>query len=292
MAAAKAAEAESHGRPAARAAARRAGRHQGHHRRRGPADDLPFQDPRRQHRQGRRGLRAEAARRRRDRHGQAVDARIRDRRAELRPAVAAGAQSVEPRPSSRRLVVGLGRGRGRRACSRWRSAPTPAAACAIPASCLRHRRAEADLRPGVAPRRLSAVLHARPCRADDAHRRRQCADAAGDRRPRPARSRQRRRGDRPLCAPTSTAACAACASASCAISTRPTCRPIRRSTAALEQVARALQLEGAEVRDVRCRRSASSARSTASSCKARPGRSTVRGCASGRATTASWRAGA
>ena len=85
-----------------------------------------------QHRRGRRGLRAEAARRRRHRHGQALDARVRHRRAELRPAVAAGAQSVEHRPSSRRLVVGLGRRAWPPACSRWRWAPTPAAACAIP----------------------------------------------------------------------------------------------------------------------------------------------------------------
>ena len=43
------------GGPSARAAARRAGRHQGHHRRRRPADDLPFEDPRRQHGDRRRG---------------------------------------------------------------------------------------------------------------------------------------------------------------------------------------------------------------------------------------------
>ena len=49
--------AEIDGRPSARAAARRAGRHQGHHRRRGPADHLPFEDPRRQHGDRRRGLR-------------------------------------------------------------------------------------------------------------------------------------------------------------------------------------------------------------------------------------------
>ena len=136
-----------------------------------------------QHRQGRRGLRAEAARRRRHRHGQALDARVCHRRAELRPAVAAGAQSLEHRPSSRRLVVGLGLGRG------GGSVPDGAGhrhrrQRAQSRELLRHRRAEADLRPGVAPRRLSAVLHPGPYRPDDAHRRRQCADAAGDRRPR------------------------------------------------------------------------------------------------------------
>ena len=84
---------------------------------------------------------------------------------------------VEHRPSSRRLVVGLGLGRRRR--------PVPDGAGhrhrrqrAQSGELLRHRRAEADLRPGVAARRLSAVVHARPCRADDAHRRRQRADAA------------------------------------------------------------------------------------------------------------------
>ena len=93
---------------------------------------------------------------------------------------------------------------------------------------LRHRRAEADLWAGVAPRRLPALLHARPCRADDAHRRRQCADAAGDRRPRPARSRQRRLRRPATTPPTSIAACAICGSASCAISTRSTRRPSPR----------------------------------------------------------------
>ena len=73
---------------------------------------------------------AKAARRRRDRARQALDPRIRDRRPELRPAVAAGAQPVEPGPSSRRLVVGLGRRASPPACSRWRSAATPAAASA------------------------------------------------------------------------------------------------------------------------------------------------------------------
>ena len=129
--AAKAAEAEASRGPAARAAARRAGRHQGHHRCRRPADDLPFQDPAGQPRDRRCRLRRKAARRRRHRARQALDPRVRHRRAELRPAVAAGAQSVEHRPSSRRLVVGLGLGRRRPACSRWRWAATPAAACAI-----------------------------------------------------------------------------------------------------------------------------------------------------------------
>ena len=289
--AAKAAEAEATRGPAARAAARRAGRHQGHHRRRRPADDLPFQDPAGQPRDRRRRLRRKAARRRRDRGRQALDARIRDRRAELRPAVAAGAQSVEPRPSSRRLVVGLGLGRVGR--------PVPDGAGqrhrrqrAQSGELLRHRRPEADLRPGVAARRLPALLHPRPYRADDAHGRRQRADAGGDRRPRSARSRQRGRAERPLCGGLERAV-----------------RDLRvgfirhfheidmpaepEVTAALEHVARTLQLRGRRgARRPSADAWASSARSIASSCKARPGRSTVAGCASGPATTASSRAAA
>ncbi len=48
-----------------------------------------------------------------------------------------------------------------------------------------------------------------------------------------------------------TAACAICGSASCGISTRPICRRIPKSTAALEDVARVLQAEGAEVRTIK-----------------------------------------
>ena len=59
---------------------------------------------------------------------------------------------------------------------------------------LRHRRAEADLWPGVAARRVSAVVHARPCRPADPHGGRQRADAGRDGRARSRRSRQR--GDR------------------------------------------------------------------------------------------------
>ena len=66
-----------------------------------------------------------------------------------------------------------------------------------PASRLRHRRAEADLRAGVAARRVPAVVHARPCRAADPHRGGQRAAAGRDRRPRSGRPGQcRRRGAR------------------------------------------------------------------------------------------------
>jgi Amidase len=63
---------------------------------------------------------------------------------------------------------------------------------------LRHRRPEAHLRPGVAPRRVSALLHAGSCRTADAHRRRQRAAARRNSRPRPARSGQRRGACGPL----------------------------------------------------------------------------------------------
>ena len=158
---------------------------------------------------------------------------------------------VEHRPSSRRLVVGLGLGRRRR--------PVPDGAGhrhrrqrAQSRELLRHRRAEADLRPGVAPRRLSAVLHARPYRADDAHRRGQRADAArrspATIRSIPAAPPSR---DRPLCRQRSIAACAICASASCAISTRSTRRPSPRSRRRSSMSRARLQMEGAEVRDIR-----------------------------------------
>ena len=85
------------------------------------------------------------------------------RRAELRSAVPAGAQSLEPRPFHRRVVVRLGRGRRRRpgahrhGLGHWRLDPRAGLL-------LRHRRAQADLWPGLAARRLSALLHARPLR--------------------------------------------------------------------------------------------------------------------------------
>jgi transposase len=51
---------------------------------------------------------------------------------------------------------------------------------------------KAHLRPRVTPRRVPAVVHARPCRSDDPHGRRQRADAGDDRRIRLTRPRRRR----------------------------------------------------------------------------------------------------
>jgi len=100
MQAAKAAEAEAMTGPVARAAAWRAGRHQGHHRCRGPADHGPFQDLQDNIAaadavcvQKLRGAGAIVL-------GKLSTHEFAHRRAELRPAVAAGAQSVEHRPSS------------------------------------------------------------------------------------------------------------------------------------------------------------------------------------------------
>jgi hypothetical protein len=73
------------------------------------------------------------------------------------------------RSSSRRLVLGI---RGWRCCR-----PVPDGAGqrhrrqrAQPGQRLRHRRAQADLRPDFASWRFPALLHTRPCRTADAHR--------------------------------------------------------------------------------------------------------------------------
>ncbi len=122
---------------------------------------------------------------------------------ELRSAVPAGAQSVEPGPSSGRLIVGLRRRRLRRAVSvgpRLRHRRFGAQS----GQRLRHRRAEADLWPGVAARRVSAVVHARSCRPDDPHGGGQRPAAGRDRRPRSGRPRQcghRRAAFRPHAGP-------------------------------------------------------------------------------------------
>ena len=89
----------------------------------------------------------EAARRRRGAARQGRAARVRDRRAGVRPALAAGAQPVESRPASRRLVERLGRGAGgRHGAGRARHRHRRLGAQS--GDLLRHRRPEADLRRG------------------------------------------------------------------------------------------------------------------------------------------------
>ena len=67
--------------------------------------------------------------------GKLVDPRIRAWRPVLRPALAAGAQSLEPRALHRRLVQRLRRRRRGRPWRRARSAPTPAARSATRPRC-------------------------------------------------------------------------------------------------------------------------------------------------------------
>ena len=157
--------------------ARRALRGEGHLRRRRHGDHLPLENPQGPPRRRRRLHDPQDAGGRRDPARQARAARIRHRRAGVRPAVAAGAQSLEPRPASGRLVERL----GRRACggtgaggARHRHRRLGAQSGDL----LRHRRHEADLRRGQPVRRVPADLFARPRRADDAHRRGQRDPAA------------------------------------------------------------------------------------------------------------------
>ena len=104
----------------------------------------------------------------RGRHGaarQARDARIRLRRAVLRPALAAGAQPLEHRAFHRRLVLRHRRG-GRRGPDPGRHRLRHRRLDPRPGGAVRHRRHQADLWP-VQPRgRPAAGLHARPRRAD------------------------------------------------------------------------------------------------------------------------------
>ena len=116
------------------------------------------------------------------------------------------------RPHPRRLVGRLGGGGRRRARPRCRSGTDTGGSIRQPAGALRHRRPEADLRPGqpLRPDRLRQL--ARPGRPVRPRRGRRGPAAGGHRRPRPARR-----------APASTGRC-------------PTTR--RRSTTPLEAAAR------------------------------------------------------
>ena len=149
---------------------RRARRHQGHHRRGRASHHVPLEGPPRPRRdRGCRGHRATARGRRRHPR-QARAARIRHRRPRLRPAVPARAQPVEHASPSGRLLLGLRRRprRGARAAGArhryGRIRPQPRRR-------VRRGRAEADVRAGVAPRRVPAGLHARSRRPHGALRR-------------------------------------------------------------------------------------------------------------------------
>ena len=79
--------------------------------------------------------RRQAARGRRRADGQARHARVRTRRTVLRPALAAGAQSLEHGAFHRRLLLGLGRRARHRPRAGELSAPTPAARSAARRAC-------------------------------------------------------------------------------------------------------------------------------------------------------------
>ena len=135
---------------------------------------------------------------------------------------------VEPRPSSRRLVVGLGRRAWPPGCSRWRWAPTPAAACAIrPAAC-----GIVGLKPtyGLVSRRgvfpLSFTLdHVGPMTRTVADNALMLEAIAGHD---PLDPGSAAAPDGHYAAGARSRRARTCASASCGISTRSTCRPIPR----------------------------------------------------------------
>ena len=123
--------------------------------------------------------------------GQALDARVRDGRAVVRPALAAGAQSVEPGAFHLRLVVRHRRGGGvrhdpgRHRLGHRRLDPRAGGA-------VRHRRHQADLWPGQPRGRAAAVVQHGPCGADGLDGGGLRAAAAGDGRLRSRGSGQRR----------------------------------------------------------------------------------------------------
>ena len=119
------------------------------------------------------------------------------RRAVVRPAVAARAQPVEPRPLHRRLVLGLGGGRrgghGPGGARLRHRGIDPRAGIA-----LRRRRADAHVRPGEPRGRHHQLVHVRPLRPAGAHRRGLRAAAGGPGRLRPEGRGQPAAADPPL----------------------------------------------------------------------------------------------
>ncbi len=153
------------GRQLSRQAARHSVRAEGHLLHRGHSHHRPIPHLRRNGAAGRRRVRCQAVPGRRDIAGQARDARVRAWRPLVRPGVAAGAQPVAHRALHRRLVQRLRRCSGRRAHpggTRFGHRRLHPAAGGVVRGC----RAEADLRPGEPARRVSQLLHLRPCRPD------------------------------------------------------------------------------------------------------------------------------
>ena len=122
--------------------------------------------------------------------GQAADARVRPRRPLLRPAVATGTQPVASRALHRRIEQRLGCRAGRRPRPRVAGLGyrrlDPRSRLAV-----RARRPDAQFRDGEPGRRDAELVHPRSLRTDGAHRGRLRDPAAGDRRPRSTRCRQR-----------------------------------------------------------------------------------------------------
>ena len=125
--------------------------------------------------------------------GQARDARVRARRSVVRPAVAAGAQSLEHGAFHRRLVVGLGR-RGR--CRPRAGEPRlrHRRLDPRPGWPVRYRRTQAHLRPRQPRRRVAELLLLRSLRTHGAHVAGLRPAAERDRRPRSEPTRLRPRG--------------------------------------------------------------------------------------------------
>ena len=250
MDAARAAETRDRRRTRARPAARRAGRHQGHHRCRRPADHLPFEDPGRQRRRcGRGGDRRSCARPARSSWascprtnspsaGRASTCRSRRRAIRGTRSIIRAARLPAPAPAS---APG---------CSRWRWAPTPADRCAIrPRAC-----GIVGLKPtyGLVSRRgvfpLSFTLdHVGPMTRTVADNALLLDAIAGHDPADPGSAADAARGISAACW---IAACATCASASSGTSTNCDKPAHPEVTAAVEDAARVLQAEGAEVRTV------------------------------------------
>ena len=115
--------------------------------------------------------------------GQECDMGVRAWRAILGRAVPAGAQSVEPRPFAGRFVVGVGRRQSPPGSAPATLGTDTGGSIRSPAAAVRHRRVEADLRPGQPARRDPELLQPRPCRSAGLDHRGRGDPVAGDRRP-------------------------------------------------------------------------------------------------------------